>query len=135
MARIVNRTLQNIDGEIRGLGFSFPMSANGVFTSTYTTRDVVKNNLINWLLTNKGERVFRPLFGANLRELIFEGINGGTLSALVTKIRENITNEFPSIEIKNIRFNNNVNEHTINFILDYVINNITEDQLTILLQQ
>lgn len=135
MARIVNRTLQNIDGEIRGLGFSFPMSANGVFTSTYTTRDVVKNNLINWLLTNKGERVFRPLFGANLRELIFEGINGGTLSALDTKIRENITNEFPSIEIKNIRFDNNVNEHTINFILDYVINNITEDQLTILLQQ
>ena len=80
MARIVNRTLQNIDGEIRGLGFSFPMSANGVFTSTYTTRDVVKNNLINWLLTNKGERVFRPLFGANLRELIFEEINSVTAS-------------------------------------------------------
>ena len=135
MAQII-KSVFPLDDPLRiGLGFSFPMSGNAVFNSTFTTRNVIKNNLINWLLTNKGERVFRPLFGANLRELIFEGINGGTLSALDTKIRENITNEFPSIEIKNIRFNNNINEHTVNFILDYVINNITEDQLTILLQQ
>ena len=86
------------------------------------------------ILTNKGERVFRPEFGANLRALLWEGINDGSTSALEDRIRDNISTNFPSIEVKTIEFNNQPDLNTINFILDYVVRNIgVEDQINIAL--
>lgn len=135
MARIVNNVFPTPNSGSAALGFSLPMSGRAVFNPTYTTKDVVKTNLINWLLTNRGERVFRPNFGADLRALIWEGINDGTTSALEDRIRDNITTNFPTIEIKKINFDNQADRNTINFILDYEVRNIgAEDQINIELQ-
>ena len=35
-----------------GLGVIIPFSSPSVFTSSYTTQEAVKNNLINYFLTN-----------------------------------------------------------------------------------
>jgi len=96
MARIINNAFPTNNSGSAALGFSFPLSGKAVFNPTYTVKETIKTNLVNWLLTNKGERVFRPLFGADLRDFIGEGINEGTNSALETRIKENITIEFPS---------------------------------------
>ena len=135
MARIVNNVFPTPGSGSVVLGFSLPMSGRAVFNPTYTTKEVVKTNLINWLLTNRGERVFRPNFGADLRALIWEGINDGTTSALEDRIKDNITSNFPTIEIKKINFDNQTDRNTINFILDYEVRNIGEtDQINIELQ-
>jgi phage baseplate assembly protein W len=135
MARIVNNVFPLPNSGNAALGFSFPLSGRAVFNPTYTTKDVVKTNLINWLLTNQGERVFRPNFGANLRALIWEGINDGTTSALEQRITDTISSNFPSIEIISIRFDNQNDQNTINFILDYLIHNLgVKDQINISLQ-
>ena len=95
----------------------------------------IKTNLINWLLTNKGERIMKPEFGANLRELIFEGLDDITTGALEDRIRENIAIEFPSVVIVSITFNNDPDRNVINFILTYNIKNTEEtDELNIELQ-
>jgi len=135
MARIVNNVFPTPGSGSVVLGFSLPMSGRAVFNPTYTTKEVVKTNLINWLLTNRGERVFRPNFGADLRALLWEGINDGTTSALEDRIKDNITSNFPTIEIKKINFDNQPDRNTINFILDYEVHNIGEtDQINIELQ-
>ena len=135
MAQIVNNVFPFDDPKSKGLGFSFPLSGNAVFNSTFTTRDVIKTNLINWLLTNKGERIMKPEFGANLRELIFEGLDDITTGALEDRIRENIAIEFPNVEIVSITFNNDPDRNVINFILTYNIKNTEEtDELNIELQ-
>jgi len=135
MARIVNNVFPTPGSGSVVLGFSLPMSGRAVFNPTYTTKEVVKTNLINWLLTNRGERVFRPNFGADLRALLWEGINDGTTSALEDRIKDNITSNFPTIEIKKINFDNQTDRNTINFILDYEVRNIGEtDQINIELQ-
>jgi phage baseplate assembly protein W len=135
MARIVNNVFPTPSSGSAVLGFSLPMSGRAVFNPTYTTKEVVKTNLINWLLTNRGERVFRPNFGADLRALLWEGINDGTTSALEDRIKDNITSNFPTIEIKKINFDNQPDRNTINFILDYEVHNIGEtDQINIELQ-
>ena len=54
MAQIIDQIIETTNTGSTGLGFSFPMSGNAVFSTTYTTRDVVRANLINWILTNKG---------------------------------------------------------------------------------
>ena len=135
MAQIINNVFPTPDSGSAALGFSFPFSGRAVFNPTYTTREVVKTNLINWLLTNQGERVFRPTFGANLRALLWEGINEGTTSALEATIQDNIASNFPTIEVKKIQFNNQTDKNTINFVLDYEVHNIGEtDQVNIELQ-
>ena len=135
MAQIINNVFPTPNSGSAALGFSFPFSGRAVFNPTYTTREVVKTNLINWLLTNQGERVFRPTFGANLRALLWEGINEGTTSALEATIQDNIASNFPTIEVKKIQFNNQTNKNTINFVLDYEVHNIGEtDQVNIELQ-
>ena len=132
MARIINNAFPIANSGSVALGFSLPMSGRAVFNPTFTTQEVVKTNLINYLLTNKGERVFRPEFGADLRALLWEGINDGTTSALEARIRDNINSQFPSVEVRKIEFNNQPDLNTTNFILDYVVRNIgAEDQINI----
>ena len=132
MATLIQQVIETTNTGSTGLGFSFPKSGNSVFNPTYTTRDVVRTNLINWLLTNKGERVFRPNFGANLRELIFEGITEGSNSILEERITNTIAEEFPMVTVVKTQFIRLEDQYTINFILEYKIMNMdTVDELNI----
>ena len=117
------------------VGYGFPMNGPAVFLPTYTTRDQIKANLINYLLTNKTERVFNPNFDANLRSLLFEGIVDSTQDELLLSIQDNIGRFFPNIVIKDIKFENEIDNNTTNFILTYQIENFgIEDMINIELQ-
>ena len=135
MARILeNRT--PIDSVARkAVGFGFPLNGPAVFVPTYTTREQTKANLINYLLTNRGERVFNPTFGADLRNLVFENIIDVTTEELQERIQNDIKNYFPQVIVEEIRFDNTPDSNTINFTLTYNILNfgITDD-IQILLQ-
>jgi len=48
----------------KAIGVDLPFSANAVFNSTFQTKDALKVNLINYLLTNRGERPLNPYLGA-----------------------------------------------------------------------
>jgi phage baseplate assembly protein W len=102
---------------------------------TYTTREQTKANLINYLLTNRGERVFNPTFGADLRNLVFENIVDVTSDELQERIQNDISTYFPQVIVQEIKFDNIPDSNTINFTLTYNILNfgITDD-IQILLQ-
>jgi len=135
MARIVDNVFPTQESGSAALGFSFPLSGNAVFNPTFTAKEVIRTNLLNWLLTNKGERVMRPTFGANLRDFIGEGINDGTDTAIEERIRNNISIEFPQIQVKSVNFNNQADSNTINLFVNYLIRNIgAEDQINIAIQ-
>ena len=87
----------------RAIGFGFPLDGNAVFIPTYQTRDQIKANLVNYILTNRGERVFNPNFGANLRALLFEGIDDSTLDEIQNRIQNSISTYFPQIIINQIK--------------------------------
>ena len=61
------------------IGVALPFNAPGVFKSTYTTKDQIKSNLVNLLLTSVGERVMNPNFGCELKRFVFEGISENIL--------------------------------------------------------
>jgi len=135
MAQIVDNVFPTQESGSAALGFSFPLSGNAVFNPTYTAKEVIRTNLLNWLLTNKGERVMRPTFGANLRDFIGEGINAGTDKAIEERIKNNISIEFPQIQVKSVNFNNQADNNTINLFVNYLIRNIgAEDQINIAIQ-
>ncbi len=135
MARILNSRFPIDSVARKAVGFGLPFNGPAVFNPTFTTREQTKSNLINYLLTNKGERVFNPLFGASLRALLFENITESTTDDLQEVIQNDINKYFPQVEIKEIRFDNQPDRNTINFTLTYTIANfgITDD-INILLQ-
>ena len=135
MARII-QSKNPIDLQpSRAVGFGFPLNGDAVFVPTFFTRDQIKANLVNYLLTNKGERVFKPNFGADLRNLLFENILDSTTDDLKSQIQNDISVFFPSVVVKEIKFNNQQDENTINFNLNYQIVNFgIDDSIDILLQ-
>ena len=119
----------------RAVGFGFPLDGDAVFIPTYTTRAQTKANMLNYLLTNRGERVFRPNFGSNLRSLLFENIVDAELQDLQSIIQEDIGRFFPNVTVKEIEFNNHRESNEINFSLIYEIINLgVEDNLEIVIQ-
>jgi phage baseplate assembly protein W len=119
----------------RAVGFGFPLDGDAVFIPTFTTREQTKANLLNYLLTNKGERIFRPNFGANLRNLLFENIIDSTMDDLEASIQSDISFFFPNVLVKQLNFNNDPDRNEINFTLTYQIVNMgVEDDLQILIQ-
>lgn len=119
----------------RAVGFGFPLDGDAVFVPTYTTREQTKANLLNYLLTNKGERVFRPNFGANLRSLLFENIQDSTIDDIQASIQRDINIFFPNVIVQQIKFNNEPDNNEINFTLTYEVVNLgIIDNLDILIQ-
>jgi phage baseplate assembly protein W len=135
MARIIQNRYPIDSIARKAVGFGFPLNGPAVFVPTYTTREQTKSNLINYLLTNKGERVFNPNFGADLRNLLFENVLDRTTDELQETIQNDINLYFPQVDVKQIQFINQPDNNTINFSLTYTIANfgITDD-ITILLQ-
>lgn len=84
------------------VGVSVLFNNSAVFTSTYTTKDAVKNNLINYLLTNRGDRYDNPLFGGDLRKYVFEQISDTTIDTIKEDVSTTIQNYFPIIDLENV---------------------------------
>jgi phage baseplate assembly protein W len=105
------------------VGVNLPFSGPAVFTSNYTTAQAIKNNLINYFLTNPGELPLNPTFGGGLRAFIFEQIAEGTLIGLEQNISSNIENVFPMIIIDSLEILRNDDYNTLTVMLKYSIAN------------
>ena len=135
MAQIISNKNPIDLNKRKAIGFGFPLNGNAVFKPTYQTKDQIQADLINFCLTNTGERVFNPNFGLDLRALLFENVTNSTLDQMKEIVATGISNSFPQIEIKQLEFINNLDFNTINFILSYIINPFgIEDELNIELQ-
>lgn len=104
-----------------GVGVAIPFNAPGVFKITYTTKEAIKNNLINFFLTNKNEIYLNPIFGGNLRAFIFQQIDTGNLDSLKEDIQYQIGLYFPSVIIGSLNIDSFPDINQINVILKYNI--------------
>ena len=117
------------------VGVAIPFNANNVFFSTYTTQDAIRNNLINFFLTNRTERYLNNNFGANLRAFIFEQISNNNINFLKESIQQLIDTYFNNIKTESLNITENPNENTIDVELKYsIINTGVTDQISITFQ-
>lgn len=135
MAQIISNKAPIDLNKRKAIGFGFPLNGDAVFVPTYQTKDQIQADLINFCLTNKGERVFNPNFGLNLRALLFENITDTSLDELKELVAAGIANNSPQINVKELEFINDPDFNTINFILKYTIELFgIEDEINIELQ-
>jgi phage baseplate assembly protein W len=81
------------------VGVNIPFNGPSVFTSNYTTQEAIKNNLINFFLTEPGEIPLNPTFGGGLRSFLFQQISDGDLSNLKTDVNNKLSTYFPSVNV------------------------------------
>jgi phage baseplate assembly protein W len=117
------------------VGITLPFAAPSVFSSNYQTKDAIKNNLINFFLTNPGERPLNPLFGGGLRAFIFTNIANNNLDLLQEDLSEKIELYFPNVKIEDLTVSGDFDNNQINISLTYsVINTNITDTLSIQFQ-
>jgi phage baseplate assembly protein W len=114
------------------IGVSLPFNGSGVFKSTYSTKDQIKSNLVNLLLTDIGERVMNPNFGTNLKRFLFKGITNENIDTLKNNILNSISIYISEITVSGITIEPDTDYNTINLTIDYYLNiSQTSDQVTV----
>jgi phage baseplate assembly protein W len=114
------------------IGVSLPFNAKGVFNKTYSTKEQIKSNLINLLLTDKGERIMNPEFGADLRKSLFENMTSDGTELLRIKIIDAISIFIPEVELGNIDIENDFDYNTLNVTVNYRLKISNDpDQVTV----
>jgi phage baseplate assembly protein W len=111
------------------VGVNLPFSGPAVFTQNYLTAQAIKNNIINYFLTEPGEIPLNPTFGGGLRSFIFEQINEGTLEGLKESISGKMEIYFPSVIIDSLDVlrNDDLNELIVQMKYSIANSNISDN--------
>ena len=120
MATIVSKKYPIDISKRTAIGFDFPLNGDVVFNQTFETRDQIRANLVNFLLTNQGERVFNPNFGADLRLLLFN-FQDDAENDLINIVRDRVKELFPSVSIERLTINRLDDTNTIQLNITYSI--------------
>lgn len=102
-----------------GVSINFNGGGDAVFTQNYSTKDQIKSNLINFFLTNTGERPFQPNYGANMREFIFEQINDPSKEAIEDRVKSLLAQNFPSVSLKSVELYTQEDLNIIQVVIKY----------------
>ena len=117
----------------KAVGVKIPFSVPYVFESTYTTKEAIKVNLINFLLINPGERYLSPQFGGGIRQQVFEQISTGNLDMLKLMLTNRIQANFPMIDLAELKVLGDPNNNVVNVNITYnVVNFGITDNVDIL---
>ena len=120
----------------KGVGVALPFEANAVFRTTFETKEAIRFNLVNLLLTGTGERYFNLGFGSNLRNFLFQNITEAELQAVKNTISETIALYYPRVQITtfNLTFEGDNNALLVEFKYRITQTNI-EDEILINIEQ
>jgi phage baseplate assembly protein W len=122
MAYIRSNRVDPRDFQINtAIGVALPFNVPGVFNSVYSTQDQIKYNLINLILTSKGERIENPNFGTILKQQLFEQISEQTFPLIKNSITNAVEQYLPEIAIDTIDIVPYADENTLVVTINYRI--------------
>ena len=105
----------------KAVGVSLPFSGRAVFDSTYTSKDAIKSNLINFFLTGKKERLHNVDFGAGLRNLLFENITQDIVDSTRELILQSLQSYFPQVIVSTLELQAIPDQNLVTFTLKYSV--------------
>jgi phage baseplate assembly protein W len=122
----------DLQGNI-AIGVSLPFNGPaGPFNSTFSTADQIKSNLINLLLTDKGERIYNPEFGADLKRVLFDGITDELTPVIQNLINSSVNIFVPEVEIVDVIVNSDRTNNNVSVTINYRLRiSGTSDQITV----
>ena len=114
------------------VGINLPLSGPAVFVPNYTTSDALKTDLINFFLTNPGERPMNPTFGGGLRNFIFSQIEEENINGLKENIEFKLQKYFPQVGISSLNILQDDDNNSLIVELKYfILNSNIQDTITL----
>jgi phage baseplate assembly protein W len=83
-------------------GYNFPFIQNNIVLQQQSDERLIKNYLIQLLLTEPGERVQRPGFGTRLRSFVFELEDSESIVSLRSSMLSAIEIYEPRVQVKDL---------------------------------
>lgn len=109
----------------RFINIQFPFSDDpeGKFLEMNTdSKRAIKADLMHLLLTNKGERLYMPDFGTNLRQYIFEQNDLPSHESIKNEINKTIKKFIPNLNITKLTVSESEdNIHAVVVRIDYSV--------------
>ncbi len=104
--RRVKRFVEDRDTRV-SVGLDLPIARQagdqgGYFATTKTTMDAIKNDIRLLLMTERGERLFQPFLGMNIRRFLFEQITDDTAIEIENDIVDTFQTWLPFVELRDI---------------------------------
>ena len=81
----------------------------------------IKQAIVNLLLTNRGERLFQPDYGSDIRSLLFEPLDYGTAGRMKSAIVYSLSTFEPRISVTRLECIPNYNDNGFDVELLYNI--------------
>jgi len=109
----------------RYINIDFPFSDSDkgfYFKLNQTDKDAIRADLLHLLLTNKGERLYNPNFGSDLKKYIFEPNDSITHDKIRENLNETIKEYIPNLVVNSINFRDDENQELIIVELTYTVN-------------
>ncbi len=105
--RRVKRFVEDLDTRI-SVGLDFPVARQagdqmGYFATTKKTMDAIKNDIKLLLTTERGERLFQPFLGMNIRRFLFEQITDDTAIEIENDIVDTFQTWLPFVQLQDIK--------------------------------
>ena len=101
-----------------GLSPKLPLNIStedGAYGLNKTYQEMVRQNFLNLILTNPGERIMDPIFGVGIRNFLFDMNNPSTYSEISSRIYNQVSKYLPFIEVSDVSFNSNDNNEQNDF--------------------
>lgn len=104
-------------------GFNPPfLSSSNVVMPMQTDERLIKNDILQLLLTVPGERAFRPKFGAPVKPTLFEFVDQFTINQLRNGILETMAANEPRVTVTDIRIDSDADNNLIRVKLFVALN-------------
>ena len=103
--------------------FPFQDDPDGKFLKLNTdAKQAIKSDLVHLLLTNKGERLYLPNFGANLRQYLFEPNDDTFANSIKNEINQAIKEFIPNLQVTELTVTpSETNIHAVVVRIDYLV--------------
>jgi phage baseplate assembly protein W len=83
----------------------------------------VKESIKNLLLTDKGERFYRPNLGSNIRNALFDNATPDSIFTIQEMVKNTIKNYEPRCNIIEVEINSSIDENEINIVITFSVAN------------
>ena len=119
----------------KAVGINLPLSGPAVFNPNFTTRQAIKFNIINYVLTVRNERYLNSDYGLDIRRFVFEQMTDINYQDISEFVEEKITEQFDRITNVVVELTPNEAQQSVTLKVSYQIKNSEiEDSLLVNLQ-
>jgi phage baseplate assembly protein W len=91
-----------------------------------TDEEAIKESLKNIILMDKGEKLFQPSFGGNIKAMLFELNSPATIKLIQEQLKSTINNYEPRVELISVEVYSLIDDNRVAIKIIYALRNREE---------